>query len=512
MPATPDSQDIAADSQGVVDADISKTPNEVSEKAQRIAILKGRWGVPSSRADSLDDELSRVVEIVADVSKKRTLRFKRHAFKDVHPAVPQPVFDEHWTEADEDQLSEEWKIKKESWAITGDRVDVYETLWKVCLEYAQCTPWDIIGEKTRLKFQLAGTGSVEAEKPTKLMSQSFITALTPLILHRTFESDFPKGRATNIAMALQYLVILQTNDQRRWDLDVFAPLGLFLLEFQKIIDEQGPRPMQDLHKLTRQRCISERIDRPVVSYAFEAIETYLEENEVRTTKAVQGDPAYYEITTKDLTTLKNALDGMVEDDTYERGNTVQGVYDTYYLARTQGCHVPPGPPSRDQLHEWHDLAIRDQIRHIKRQERRLAHERGLEPERIRPAAATGNLVTQSPAAEGILTGSSSAPRPSTSRFALGEELARDFPSAMGSTGAGSQNFQAQLVTFGLTPSSLDPSTTQRIEATSPPNGGDASTHQLSHTPAGDVFEFDSASGFEEIAGDDEMDITGGVSE
>lgn len=128
-----------------------------------------------------------------------------------HPAL-QHARNPNWSEADEARAEALWQAEKEQWKMFASSQG-YTTLWKICLQFANCSPWDIVGERTRLCFKPDNTPHARVSSG-RMWSDGFCTALARLVTHIVWPSHFDGALAMNIAAAVQYAVILRTNDQR----------------------------------------------------------------------------------------------------------------------------------------------------------------------------------------------------------------------------------------------------------------------------------------------------------
>ncbi|KAJ4155946.1 hypothetical protein LMH87_001166 [Akanthomyces muscarius] len=94
-----------------------------------------------------------------------------------HPAL-QYTRGLEWSEDDEAQAEALWQAEAEQWKM-GD-LQAYLKLWKVCIQFADCTPWDIVGERARLRFVSSSSLRVETYR---MWSKDFCLALLEIITH-----------------------------------------------------------------------------------------------------------------------------------------------------------------------------------------------------------------------------------------------------------------------------------------------------------------------------------------
>lgn len=99
-------------------------------------------------------------------------------------------------------------------------------LWRACARFLGCFPADIVGFDTHLEFR---NDDGDAEQNTHIFSEAFCQALLSILLHPFFETD-----ASKITLAIQYAVIVRTNDCRRWSMGRHS--DTFLQTLQETID------------------------------------------------------------------------------------------------------------------------------------------------------------------------------------------------------------------------------------------------------------------------------------
>lgn len=100
----------------------------------------------------------------------------------------------------------------------------YLQLWKVCLQYGECTSFDIVGIKHMLLSENTRQG---VQQSGKMWSEMLSEGLSRLVTHLVWPTNYPGALSTHVAAAIKYAVILHTNDQRRWVLWDMGPDPFF---------------------------------------------------------------------------------------------------------------------------------------------------------------------------------------------------------------------------------------------------------------------------------------------
>ncbi|KAK7426274.1 hypothetical protein QQZ08_007174 [Neonectria magnoliae] len=273
----------------------------------------------------------------------------------IHPAVPRPVFDQYWSQEDEDELSQDWATERSKWEHPPSLEGVYRALWSLCLKFMSCTPFDIVGVKTGFAFTRQRVGRYSFGADSCMFSMVFCCAMNPLVTHPIWDSSVPGGAAKHLVMALQYAVILRTNDQRPWK--GIQPIGPFLHWFKLVADRQvGLRPIHEQHKEARRRMGDLAVALDPISRVFRA----LEKNIKGAKKPMEGDHPYY-IITQDLKDVAAALDEMLS----LTGLPVLPTNLAYATLTEPKVHSDP--PSKKQFPVWQELAMKDQVRWLRRQ-------------------------------------------------------------------------------------------------------------------------------------------------
>lgn len=281
----------------------------------------------------------------------------------LHPLIEHNViFDEFWTLADEAELAQWWTQEKLAW--TSKEQDGYRQLWVRCLLYLHCTPYDVVGVEGNLSHQRGPRGPKGAAASASLWSREFCVELTDLVTHHAWRCGTEGGAKRKLIMALQYAVILRTNDQRVWKIDELE--YDFLKDFKQVIQEQskkGPVPIRQLHKEARKR-FRRRTVRPLCSLSdvFSSLEKVVEVSD-QPLDTASTQP--FSLGRDDLANLAKALDRVISSD-----NGMALYIPTKVMASCVSLpSIRKGLPKYEELDRWHEVSIKDQRRRMKRRER-----------------------------------------------------------------------------------------------------------------------------------------------
>ncbi|KAK3335287.1 hypothetical protein B0T19DRAFT_470578 [Cercophora scortea] len=175
--------------------------------------------------------------------------------------LPEPEFDESWTEDDERRLLEDWgsHVLKRALMKKVNIIDAFTAsvkeeyaLWRVTVTYLNCLPSNIISDRrygmmyeARFKINRQGSeldGNL-AQATRALWTQWFCKLLSKLTLHPAWEGNYRLYRT-----AIQYTVISATDDSRPWDCDVRGVDSVFLHAFSKAARQtDGRRTYSAIH-------------------------------------------------------------------------------------------------------------------------------------------------------------------------------------------------------------------------------------------------------------------------
>ncbi|KAK9438459.1 hypothetical protein VB005_08019 [Metarhizium brunneum] len=302
-----------------------------------------------------DKYQSDVLDPASAIHKDQLTALNKRMKKSIHPAMPKVhVGRDGWSKQDENDVLDQWEAEKHHWIDIND-VKLYHMLWKICLQYAKCTPWDIVGFNTKLSFELSCRGDLGGEvEENHTWSSDFSDHLAWLIPHPAWAGGESSSRPSLLATAIQYAVILRTNDQRVWRLNHLG--DEFLVAFAALCRESCPCSIAGVHAEVLARRRAEGIKTiPIISRVFQSLEKVIQ---TPTDSFVPADEEPYFVTTQDLTNLIRALDQIVDPDTKLRMFLpVEFVYES-----AQSAHGGRQPPTREQLHEYHKLALIEEMR------------------------------------------------------------------------------------------------------------------------------------------------------
>ncbi|KAJ6789405.1 hypothetical protein PWT90_03635 [Aphanocladium album] len=191
-----------------------------------------------------------------------------------------------------------WESLKKYLSLSTNRS--YLLLWKVCLQYGECTPFDIIEVKNLLHFKRE-----TRDKKTYIIgasSEAFSAQLAKLVTHFIWPTSYPGAVVEHIGAAIQYAVILRTNDQRPWD-----PANGALNPFLEVIRDasiRGDVPMAEVHVEIRRKLADKRFPLPTGSLSSIFLEL---EKIVETPRQPLSTDEMYFVTTRDLKKLGSIL-------------------------------------------------------------------------------------------------------------------------------------------------------------------------------------------------------------
>lgn len=121
--------------------------------------------------------------------------------------IPQPTFDDLWTEQDEENLKQEADRDAE-FQHRCTYQDYVTSVWKTAYKFMGCLATDIVGPKSHLRFH-----SDHSTSKNRFWASPFCQKLSALIVQPIFQ-----GKAGKLALAIQWTVICRTRDRRKWRL------------------------------------------------------------------------------------------------------------------------------------------------------------------------------------------------------------------------------------------------------------------------------------------------------
>ncbi|KAK2771517.1 hypothetical protein CKAH01_04092 [Colletotrichum kahawae] len=172
--------------------------------------------------------------------------------------LPESLFNEYWTHKDEEDLRTEWFADPER-AVLMDISGVPSLimLWKLFLRLFRKSPAEVISAKHALRYdpdeenarKTRHNKDVKRRKITSpLWSEIFMGNLISLAHHPLWQ-----GNVDYLIVAIQYAVIVRTNDCRTWRL-LNPPGDEFFNTMIRVIEEHKDEGMDlpGLHKIARE--------------------------------------------------------------------------------------------------------------------------------------------------------------------------------------------------------------------------------------------------------------------
>lgn len=309
--------------------------------------------------------------------KQRQQALAQQSTDSDHPAMPRAnVGVNGWTRRGEEFVQRRWHGEKGQWEIKASADKLYGKLFRLCLHLGGCTPWDIVGERTRLQFE-PDTGRVNGRPTSRMWSSSLCQYMSVLVTHSAWPARGPLCLANHLAAAIQYAVILRTGDRRPWD-PTFGRNPSFQVAMARFSRQSnGSKPVPEVHREARDYLTAETIDLPNLSLSdiFLELETF-----VATPDVASGEEWHYPVRTADLVILIRALDNtMTRSGLKQVSADVQ--HETVIACRPLGLQ-----PSGEELERYHGLAITEEFH------RQRAREYKNTPETSIKAEETGREV------------------------------------------------------------------------------------------------------------------------
>ncbi|KAF4841996.1 hypothetical protein CGCSCA4_v009009 [Colletotrichum siamense] len=269
--------------------------------------------------------------------------------------LPDSLFDEFWTRRDEDDLQKTWAAhpKRALWLqITS--LNRLITMWKVFLLLFRKSPIEVISAKYALQYlperkkhakRAKYDENVKTEKEASpLWSGPFMEKLTILAHHPLWQ-----GKVECLIIAMQYAVIVRTNDCRTWKL--LNPTGdeFFntMIRFIKQHEGQGME-MPELHKIAR----DDLQERGIPCGWFSMFMQKLEGGHKQPSPRQTEDNGPYKVSNIHLEDILKALTDMDHQGMPLFRYTVEG-----YGMEAGKFKMPNNLPSRDVILEYHERRI-----------------------------------------------------------------------------------------------------------------------------------------------------------
>ncbi|KAK3290390.1 uncharacterized protein B0H64DRAFT_57359 [Chaetomium fimeti] len=173
-------------------------------------------GVPNELGASVDRFLRGLPQITVEAQRWMTENLPRiTGLSQVQRMLPRLPIGSAWTAKDRANVDRAWRKS----AQRKELLDVAKnkdllTLHKCCLRLMRCLPEDIIGCRFDLKYDLDQNRAL-ARGQSLLWSGPFCKSLAALLVHPMWD-----GAVAPLAAAIQYTVIVETNDNGPWVMDV----------------------------------------------------------------------------------------------------------------------------------------------------------------------------------------------------------------------------------------------------------------------------------------------------
>lgn len=266
--------------------------------------------------------------------------------KELHPGVRFEPLADPCQEAEAVLLS-----NKDSLAPPSHRK--YMAMWKICLQYGQCTPFEIIGVNRSLQAEKAAPGPNGLEP--HMWTASFCLALANLVPHPAWPTNYTGALAQSLATVIQYAVILRTNDQRAWD-PAQGRLDPFLMALRERSAARAGTytTMAEVHAEVRRSLNAQGYAVPAGSLSSIFLEL---EKLITIPDEVLESGEMYSVRTGDLGNIETALDNLHGDTTGNRYLPTK----TYYESALEARRFHPKPHAGD-VPIYHRLAMLEECR------------------------------------------------------------------------------------------------------------------------------------------------------
>lgn len=272
----------------------------------------------------------------------------------VHPFVSNHLTDYiPLSQKQEEAWVAKWADVKHKWAIDANDTE-YRMLWATSFLMMECNPWEIVGISWKFVY--------EPEDPTldskgHLWSKEFCARLAAIISHPLWANKLESGCA-RLQTALQYAIILRTNDQRPWHPRISD--GRYMEALHELADahqEIGPLPIRLIHFMA-ERISLETLDRPTdMSRLFDALNSIVKGSK-QPLKATKTYP--YIITLADLKNLELGLESISRSKcTYTAPEFLPPHLTAAYVSQPD---VEMDAISFEQLAQWHDIVAKREFR------------------------------------------------------------------------------------------------------------------------------------------------------
>ncbi|KAJ6782842.1 hypothetical protein PWT90_02841 [Aphanocladium album] len=347
------------------DDSISTSANPASTST--LSIGENDFGVGFALNKALNDHMKSYHE---KIIKPGTAAAKAQLEADLAtgrpPAVQRLGFEE-WTTELEEQVRIDCEATKSDWELPLGRRRYYLKLYKSCLFHLRCTPFDIVGVRYNMVFQKDTRVTPDAET-CQDFSQVFCDRLDQLIAHPAWNVGTPEARVDALATAIQYAVILRTDDRRPWQTSVGDD---FLNELATVATVNVCK--REAHATVRAQHLGRNkwLGHFHISNIFLALENTIDPPEAA---FMPPDTTYYHVTADDLGNLIWALDHM-------RDPCTQAIFGSVEIFAQAARSMRPSrarPTGRTQLETIHADAVFEEKRRIVQRDLQLKKLHALE--------------------------------------------------------------------------------------------------------------------------------------
>ena len=310
----------------------------------------------------LTDALDEFVSAFGKSSAKMSARIqaaKRQKTDNV-PLFPSCLQDPGWSEADESKAQEFWRADMSTREhIPTSITSEYQGVWKDCLQFFNCTPFDIAGAMHNLRFQTNSTQSKRSNS-SQMWSVNFCMQLRRLITHSAWSIGSPKTGPSKLSTMIQYAVILRTGDQRPWDLGSFE--DNFFKPLHQLCYQRSSK--RDCHAEVYTQYMDKGLDIPLFSLVMRSLEKVVivanaENLESSDAHADTDADVEYRVTTNDLKNVIQALDDMEDLRT---GMSLFLPTELQHRAALQARGFNPEPKTLPELKMRHRNALVEECR------------------------------------------------------------------------------------------------------------------------------------------------------